>query len=319
MPRNRSGFWSEAVFSQMGSTIPSRVRRGNERVKWSIDAILAELLRLDGHCGHVEKPMPPTHIWGLPPDRLRDRVEHVYANSELIKETYTRRGKEHRRRQKKSTPTVLMAVASWPEPNINATEMRARWERRVIRAARSRWGPCVIGVYAHTDEARYHLHVWVDNDGHPVKQMHAGFGDVIRLLEDKPYVSRQEQAAAYKIGVAHALDWYHDRVGRHFGMRRKGLTPRPRMSRAGALRDRQEKIEAAEELAMSEWRRIAIAKTEVLEHTAALQKALARLRAREEALEHKSDAVAHLRDAVEDQLRLEDRLKRDRYEGPSVF
>lgn len=319
MPRTRAGFWSEAVFSQSGAVLPARVRRGNEAVKWSIDAILAELLRLKGHCGHVEKPMPPTHVWGLHPDRLRDHVNELYAKSALITETYTRRGKEHRRRQKKSTPTVLMAVASWPEPSINSTPMRERWERRVVRAAKSIWGSGLVGVYAHTDEARYHLHIWVENNGHSVKRMHPGFANVQALLESSPGASRAEQATAYKVGVADALDWYHHRVGRHFGMARKSAAPRPRMSRAGALRARQEKLEEAEEAALAERKRIARAKAEILEHTASLQKALARLRAREDALEQKAQVVAHRSEAVEDQLALEERIRRDYYEGPSIF
>lgn len=312
MSRTRSGFWSEAVYSQTGAVIPSRVRRGNERVKWSINAILGELLRLEGHCGHVEKPAPTLHVHGLPPERLRERVDVVYKNSLSIKEPYTRRGKNHLRRQKKSTPTVLMAVASWPEPNFDATETRNRWERRVVRAAKSRWGNGLIGVYAHTDESFYHLHLWVDNNGHPVKRLHAGFGAVACLLEERPGATRAERGLAYKAGTRNGLDWYHHWVGQHFGMARKSESPRPRFTRAGALRARQEKVEAMEAEAAADMRMIAAARAEVLEHTSMLKKALARLQAREAALEQKAQAVEELLVAVEDQLEVEERVRRNR-------
>jgi len=92
------------------------------------------------------------------------------------------------------------------------------------------------------------LHLWIDDDGKPVKWLHAGHGATLELLACQPYASRKEQCAAYKAGGKKAQDWYHHWVGRAMGWSR-GDSPRPRISRAAAARRRQQELEEREELA----------------------------------------------------------------------
>lgn len=245
----RLPFWSEAVYSRAGAVIPRRLRKGNEAEKWSIRSVVGELLREPGHCGHVPRTQPPVPVCGLAPEALRERERHLYEAAAKITKPYRRKdGAVFQRGQPSSEPILLMAVAAWPEPSMHTTSERERWQRRVIRTALSRWGNRLRGVYAHVDETFYHLHLWVDDDGQPVKWLHAGHGAVLELLSSQPDASRKEQATAYKAGGRKAQDWYHHFVGRTMGWARS-LAPRPRLSRGAAARRRQQELEEREELA----------------------------------------------------------------------
>jgi hypothetical protein len=325
MTRERRSFYGEAVFSKTGALIPKRRRKGREAFKWSIDSAVGELLREPGYCGHVEFSQPPVHIYGLRPEQLRERERQIYEGAEGVTEAYTRRGRIHTRKQKSSTPTLLLAVASWPEPNMLPTAERDRWVRRIVRLTKSRWGHMVRGVYAHVDESFFHLHIWVDGGGWPMKNHHVGHGPAGDLKRAAPDTPRKELAAEYIRGSMLGQDWYHRWVGEAFGWSRN-LVPRPRRSRFAALRERQEKIEAAEDEVARQKAIIAAAQSEVLAHTKMLQLALVQLKARESAVERggallreQSAAVGRLRVAVEDQLAIENSVQQNRYEDPGVF
>lgn len=326
MEKIRKGYWREEVASKVGTTIPKRLRKGYESRKGSVDSWIGEALRELGYRSHILHFSPTEHIFGIPPDELRAREKELYVLADQVKETYTRRGRTHKRRQKSTTPIMLMAVASWPEPTMERTPERDRWVRRVVRLAKSRWGKMLRGVYAHVDEAFYHLHlvVWAD-DGGPVKPHHAGHGCVLELLQREPGASRKSQAAEYVRGVKMAQEWYHHYVGRSFNWIRS-IAPRPRRSRSTALRDRQAKIEAQEREIAQKNAAIAAGQAEVLEHTNLIKRALERLQAREAKLnqnstllKQQSAAVRRMREAVEDQLSLEQAMRSNLYEPPSVF
>lgn len=279
----RTCFWREEVFSRAGTVIPKQIRKGRESEKWSINDIVGELLREPGHCGHVDAPEPPVHVWGLHPSQLRGREKALHENASRVTETYTRLGKDLTRAQKSSTPTLLMAIASWPSPSMVRTDERDRWERRVIRAAKSRWGAMLRSVVAHTDEGHYHLHLWVDDDGRPMKPHHAGHGaamDAAAKGEDKA-----GRGTAYRRGCAMAQDWYHHWVGRSMHWARS-QAPRPRLSRAAALRRRDEALEqqaavAAAQLAKNkaEAELLRAKSAEILQHDAVLAQTAIELRA----------------------------------------
>lgn len=244
----RTQFWSEAVFSKSGSTIPARLRKGNEATKWPINGIVGELLREPGFCGHIVNPQPPVHVWGIEPGKLREREKMLYEDASKNTKPYRRGGQVFKRGQSSSEPILLMAVASWPEPTMLRTDERDRWERRVIRAARSRFGHRLRSVIAHTCESYYHLHLWIDDDAKPIKIHHCGHGFA---LAEPPTATRKDLAAAYVRGGRVAQDWFHRWVGRTMGWERS-LTPRPRLSRGAAARRRQQELEEREELAMAQ-------------------------------------------------------------------
>lgn len=268
----RTQFWSESVFSKAGSTIPARLRKGNEAVKWSIDGVLGELLREPGHCGHVINPLPPVHVFGIEPGKLRVREQQLYAAASKITKPYKMKdGRVFQRGQPASEPILLVAVASWPEPTMQPSPERERWQRRVVRAARSRWGHRLRGVYAHVDETFYHLHLWVDDEGAPVKGLHAGHGAVMDQPKGTP---RKLLAEAYKSGCRMAQDWYHHWVGSGFGWARN-LAPRPRLARGAAARRRQQELEEREELAARQLARNKAEKAALDEADASIREATA--------------------------------------------
>lgn len=251
----RHPFWSESVYARTGSIIPARFRKGNEAAKWSVSDVIAELLREPGHCHHVAEPSPPVHVYGIEPGQLRVREQQLYEAAAQNTKPYKRGGQVFQRGQRVDEPILLMAVASWPEPSMESTPERERWQRRVVRLARGRWGSKLRGVYAHTDETYYHLHLWVDDGGAPVKRLHAGHEAVLNLLDAHPEASRKEQGEAYKAGCSFVQGWFHQWVGRAFGWVRS-MAPRPRFSRGAAARKRQEELEAREALAADELRKL---------------------------------------------------------------
>jgi hypothetical protein len=248
----RTHFWSEAVYSEAGCTIPKHVRRGFETTKPKISNIVGELLREVGYCAHVERPQPPVCVFGLEVDLLRAREKTLYENASKLSKPYMRGGVEFTRRQQKSEPILLMTVVSYPEPSMIRTNERDKWERRVIRLARVRWRDKFKGAYAHVDENYYHLHLWVDDDGGPVKRLHSGHQFANAAKKANPAADRKTLAVAYQAGVTQCQDWAHERLGKVMGWARRGDAPRPRLARGEAARLRQRELEEREELAANQ-------------------------------------------------------------------
>ena len=305
----RAQFWSEAVYSKAGSVIPRRLRKGNEAMKWSISKIVGELLREPDDCRHVTQPIKqPEHIWGLPPAELRNRERQLYEGAGKVSETYTRRGRTHGRRQKSTTPILLMAVASYPVPNMIRTDERDRWVGLVIEYAKSLWDEAFKGAYAHVDEAFYHLHLWVDDDGKPVKPLHAGHTRALSAADEGK--DRKGQARAYKLGCVEAQDMYHVAVGKPMGWARKSLTPRPRLSRPAAMRHRQEQLEQVEERLIVVGKKQLAEKTELEYLRARLAERDAFNAKREALINEQVETLRRMRSAIEDQHAIEDAAKR---------
>lgn len=334
MNQTRKPFWSEKAFAEKASLIPERLRQRNGSFTTAgLDFMVGELIREPGYHDHVHSPSAPIHVYGIPPAALRDREKFIVERSKHEYETYTRRGKTHRRIQKNTTPIMLGGVASWPEPSMAPSSERDRWVRRVVRMCKARWGKLLRSVIGHADESFFHLHVWVDDNGKSVKPHMAMHSYVDDLLRVNPQATRKEMGEAAKAGGRQVQAWYENWAGKPFGHHRSP-TPRKRLSRTDALRDRQAQIEA-EELAQSKKRaeivvqaeqiqqaleklrareaRAAAAEAEVLQHTEMLKRALAKLQEREK-------AAQDLRAAVKDQIAVERAVARNgQYQAPSVF
>lgn len=323
MERQRYGFWHEDVFSQSGAVIPRRLRK-KATSKWPISSIVGELLREPAHCSHIAEPLPPVHVWGLPPSQLRDLEKEIYEGASKITESYVRRGRRHERVQKKNTPTLLMAVASWPEPTMEWSAERDRWVGLVIEAARDRFGECFKGAYAHLDENYYHLHLWISDAGRETKTLHGGFNWAHHAaIQGK---SRAEQAVEFRAGLSCVGDWYHQTVGSHMGWARKSASPQPRAPRPEALRKRQAEIERLEDQAADLTKRAKAAEKLIVEQAELLAAARLKLVAREAKVARKVEQVkeyaallARMREDIEDQAALEERIRANHYDDPSVF
>lgn len=231
--KQKMQFWSERVYARDSVTIPKRVQRTTGITKsWTIREIVGELCREPGSCPHVGAPRPPRVIYGLDTAGIGELEVDLYERASRLTETYVRRGREHRRAVRKTTPILLVAVASYPDPIGDETDERRRWQQLVIEAARERWGDKVASVIAHEDEAHFHLHIVVHNDGASVKPLHFGHASAMGLVGP---VEDLDAGEAYREGGRAAQDWFHAWVGSQMGWERRSAAPRPRTNRSQAM------------------------------------------------------------------------------------
>lgn len=316
--RKRTSFYSERVYSVQAVAISARMRKSaGESGRWSIDQVIGEVLRVKGHCNHVPDPKAPVSVFGFPTNRLQEYGEKLQFLSSNQTEPYFRKGRAHVRRIKKTTPTLLSAVASYPEPDGKDTEKRRRWVGLVVEAAQARWGKRLRSVVAHEDEAFYHLHLLVDNVGGSVKQLHMGFA----AADAEP--DRSKKGEAYRRGCRAALDWYQTHVADAMGWIRKGPSPRPRLGRARATAMRQAAVEAAEASANGLMKEAIQAAEKAIEQKELQELQRRVLKAKEERLRQfelelvdATVAVRQLRELLKDQKAAEKLLDRVREGRP---
>ncbi len=339
MTNELKSFCSEKCYAIEPSAIPRHAYNpGGERETPSLDYIFGEMIREDPkYTKHIDKPIKPTRIHGLAPERLRELEAELIEGASRETETYTRRGKTHTRAQRKTTPILLVMIAHWPEPGgMEPTPKRERWVRRVVRLAKSRFGSMLKCVLAHTDESAHHLHIVVANGGKPMKPNSAGHNWAMDLLARNPKATRKELMAEHRAGLSAMQQWFHRWAGETFGHIRS-QTPRKRMPKrealigqkkmlddaeeklaahkkaiAAALRERKEKLEAEEREIQRRAQAVAEAEAHILEQAAMLKEALARLHQREA-------KVNTMRAAVVDQLAVEQVVAKNRYEAPGIF
>ena len=321
-PKIPTIYWREIVYAATGGVSrPSTTRKvinvskGAVEKKWSARNIVGESLRVAGFCPHVA-PKPPVHVHGLPPSLWEERLNAIEKHAAEIKVPYSRGGRAWTRKLKSDTPILLMAVASYPgDPDV-VTPERQRWEKLVIESAKSRWGDRLRSAIAHVDESQYHLHLWIDDDGRPVKRLHGGHAAAMAVAAGGG--TRAAQGRAYKAGVVNVLAWHHASVGEPLGWRRASEAPKPRRPHAAAVARRLREAEAAEAALQVKAAALkAVEAAQAIAHAEAEARHRARMADERDALratwsEVKAERknVAELAAMVRDQLALEARIKR---------
>ena len=259
-------FFREVAYAKSGGVKrPSRIvlARTTER-KWSARNIVGECLRERGYCPHVGPDVQlPVHVYGIPPSAWKERLNTIEKNAAEIRVPYTRGGQTGRRKLKSDTPIVLMAVASHPSAPDAPSPERDRWQSLVIDAARQRFGDRLRSIVAHVDESYYHLHLWIDDDGRPVKRLHSGHAAALEVSAAGG--TRAAQGAAYKRGCREMLNWFASEVGEKMGWRRESEAPAPRAPRAAVIARRLREAEAAEVEAAKQAEAVRVAAGEVAE------------------------------------------------------
>lgn len=299
MPIQRIQFFSERIYAKSSRPIEARLRKAvTESRTWTAREIISEIVRDADHCKHVGlDAQPPVSIYGYEPERLHEYVTALETLAGRHTESYTRRGKQHERAMKKTTPILLAAVASYPEPSVVDTPERRRWVDLVVSAARARWGKRLRSVIGHVDETYFHLHILADNAGKPVRSMHMGHA----AAAEEPVKSLKGEA--YRRGCSAGIqDWYHANVASLMGWSRMSPTPRPRKGRAKALRERQAELEALELDLKARAQGLALAETNLQGKAAKINRAW-------KMVEESAGRLAILRDAIEDQGALEARMR----------
>ncbi len=294
----RAQFYSERVFARASRPIPLRLRKDkSESRTWTTRNIVAEINRDDGHFSHVgSAAQPPVPIYGYAPDQLHQYIDALETLAARQVETYERRGKTHTRAMKSTTPILLAAVASYPEPDMLDTPERRRWIGLVVQASTARFGKRLRSIVGHLDENYFHLHLLADNVGAPVGCLHMGHG----AAAAEPVKSLKGEA--YRRGCSSVQDWYSDHVAKPMGWARMSSAPRPRVGRAKALRERQAEIEAMEANLTELAKRVALAEAD-------LQARTARVNASWSQVGDAAEKLTVLRYAIQDQSALEGRME----------
>ncbi len=293
----RFQFYSERLFARASRPIPERLRKDkSESRTWTTRNIVSEILRDDGHYSHVgSEAQPPVAVYGYAPDRLHEYIDALEVLASRQVETYTRRGKEHKRAMKSTTPILLAAVASYPEPTMEDTQELRRWIGLVVDFAKLRFKKKLSSIVLHLDEGFAHLHILCQNGGAPVWPMHSGFSaaaaEPVKTLK----------GAAYRTGCSAVLDLFHLHVGGPMKWKRMSPSPRPRVGRAKALRDRQAAIETMEADLKARAHRVALAEAELQAKTAKVNASWAQVG-------DAAEKLTVLRDAIKDQRTLEARM-----------
>lgn len=197
----------------------------------STDFIFDEASRKPIASVHVAEPKPPTVIYGVGIDEVRQMHDAAAA----VAVTPGARGKL--RKIASTQKTLHTVVASHPytveevrtDPK-KATEVQD-WERRTVAWLREQYGPALKSVIRHTDETQWHIHAYVLPSHDP--QLRAGVyhpGIIAKKAvktagaregEDGKALNKRADAA-YKAAMRDWQDSYHEAVAIPCGLTRLG-------------------------------------------------------------------------------------------------
>lgn len=197
----------------------------------STDFIFDEASRKPIASVHVADPKPPTVIFGVGVDEVRQMHDAAAATAM----TPGARGKL--RKVASTQKTLHTVVASHPSTvdEVRADPHKAKevrdWERRTVAWLRDQYGPALKSVIRHTDEKQWHIHAYVlpTHD----RELRAGLyhpGVVAKKAvksigarngEDGKALNKRADAA-YKAAMRDWQDSYHNGVAVHCGLTRIG-------------------------------------------------------------------------------------------------
>lgn len=225
-----------------------------------MDFVLAEAERRPDACLHVAQPSPPETVFGVDVHEVRRLHDERAADAA----TTTKAGKSRRVRTDQNT--LLTVVASHPSTmdsvrTDSATADAVRdWEAKTVQWLRDQYGPALVSVIRHTDEAHPHVHAYVlpDDPAMRAARLHPGQEAKARIVsaglakgEDGKAVNRRGDAA-YRTAMREWQDSYWRAVGLPCGLTRLG-PGRRRLTReqwqaekmqAYAVRTAQERVES---------------------------------------------------------------------------
>lgn len=168
---------------------------------WNSADVIAEALRDAGACGHVLDPQPPIFHYGTEA-RMRGLVIELEGVSDAI---YKRTGKKPR----KDTSHLLAGVLSYPD-DAPKGDRYDEWRERSMKWLHKRYGPNLVAILEHQDEANPHLHFYaIEPDGLDVKRIHEGW-------------TAKKDGQEYRAAMRLVQDDYYRDVGSFVGLMRLG-------------------------------------------------------------------------------------------------
>ncbi|NTE66189.1 hypothetical protein G6M85_11270 [Agrobacterium tumefaciens] len=197
----------------------------------STDFIFDEASRKPIASVHVADPKPPTVIYGLGIDEVRQMHDTAAAAAM----TPGARGKLRKLDSKQKTLHTVVASHPYTVDEVRADPKKAKevrdWERCTIAWLKEQYGPALKSVIRHTDEKQWHVHAYVLPTNDP--QMRAGIyhpGAVAKKAvkaagrrdgEDGKALNKRADVA-YKAAMRDWQDSYHETVAVPCGLTRLG-------------------------------------------------------------------------------------------------
>lgn len=197
----------------------------------STDFIFEEASRKPIASVHVADPKPPTVIYGLGIDEVRQ----MHDTAAVAAMTPGARGKLRKLDSKQKTLHTVVASHPYTVEEVRADPTKAAevrdWERRTVAWLKQQYGPALKSVIRHTDEKQWHVHAYVLPTNDP--QMRAGVyhpGAVAKKAvkaggrrdgEDGKALNKRADVA-YKAAMRDWQDSYHETVAVPCGLTRLG-------------------------------------------------------------------------------------------------
>lgn len=197
----------------------------------STDFIFDEASRRPLASVHVAEPKPPTVIYGVDLDEVRQMHDAAAATAM----TPGARGKLRKLDSKQKTLHTVVASHPYTVEEVLADPKKAaevrEWERRTVAWLREQYGPALKSVIRHMDEKQWHIHAYVLPTHDP--QMRAGVyhpGVTAKKAvkaagprdgEDAKVLNKRADVA-YKSAMREWQDSYHESVAVHCGLTRIG-------------------------------------------------------------------------------------------------
>jgi len=232
-------------------------RKGNNKNR-SVAAIVAEAVREDDFCPHVESPKDPAILHGVSPDEIPQLIEQrIKQAKQLFPDQLKGKGKGIRKDQHIMEGAVFShPILSDELENAETAEQYQRWRDDVIEWVKRDFddrGLEFVSAVEHLDEAHPHIHAYgipkatEANPRMDAKKCHAGHA--ARQKEDKKWLGN----AAYKKAMRAWQDKHYAEVGeRHgllrFGPRRQRLDRTTWKIQQEAAQDLAKKIQVSEKM-----------------------------------------------------------------------
>lgn len=209
----------------------------------SVTQILGEAARQPEFSVHVDSPSPPTIIYGITPDEVRERHAEMLASRET--EVQLKNGKTVKRGIRRDRHTLLTAVASYPLMRSQVAEgspdraAYLKWVELNVKWLKERFRDQLVSVIQHEDEPHPHLHAFVlplDDPDCMARRLNPAWA-VKEQAEKLAKTNGHPARAAVKLGNQaykergrELQDDYYQKVGLPIGLTRTG-PKRERLSR----------------------------------------------------------------------------------------
>lgn len=183
----------------------------------SVSSIMAEAMRVDGACPHVEKPSPPVLLFGVPP-----------SDVEAAATTWADAAKDARgHKLRKDGLCLLAGVVSCPPEFTDAQWDALKLDTVAYLAADGRLVSCI----EHGDEAQRHIHFYkTPPPGGRFEDIHPGKKAAMEAKANGAL--KGDQNKAYKEAMRGLQDDFFEKVGAKHGLTRLG-PKRRRLTRDG--------------------------------------------------------------------------------------